>query len=325
MLDSQEKALVKIDQARKALAEAKSLPDVKRIRDQASTVEHYMRRQQYSLEAIADASELKLRAERRLGELLAATVKAGNPELSQAGTITKLPEGISRSQSHRWQTVAAVPDAAFEAHVASVREEQISLTTAGVMRVAKRAERVESIQSIVTHDAPLTDLAPVPVLYADPPWRYEHVKTENRAIENQYPTLSLDEICALPVSDAATADAVLFLWATSPKLAEAMQVVTAWGFVYRTCMVWVKDKIGMGYYARQQHELLLIATRGELPVPEPANRPASVVNADRGEHSHKPTIFYDLIEQMYPEFRKRELFLRGEPRPGWSGWGNQAA
>jgi len=287
-----------------------------------------MRRQQYSLEAISDASELKLRAERRLGELLAATeprTVQGSEKGRLAGRKKSLPEGITWDQSHRWQTVAAVPAADFEAHVANVREEQISLTTAGVMRVAKRAERVEHIQQIVTHAAPLTDLTPVPILYADPPWQYEHVKTENRAIENQYPTMSLEAICALPVTTAATDDAVLFLWATSPKLAEAMQVVTAWGFVYRTCMVWVKDKIGMGYYARQQHELLLIATRGELPVPEPANRPASVVTADRGDHSRKPAVFYDLIERMYPEFQKRELFLRGEARPGWIGWGNQAA
>jgi N6-adenosine-specific RNA methylase IME4 len=171
---------------------------------------------------------------------------------------------------------------------------------------------------------PLDTERPAPILYADPPWRYEHVKTESRAIENQYPTLSLEEICALPVAAAATSDAVLFLWATSPKLAEAFQALDAWGFTYRTCMVWAKNKIGMGYYARQQHELLLIATKGEPPVPLPENRPSSVVHAERGEHSKKPEIFYDLIERMYPEFEKNELFLRGPARKGWRGWGNQA-
>ncbi len=67
-----------------------------------------------------------------------------------------------------------------------------------------------------------------------------------------------------PVAEVAADDSVLFMWATSPKLREAMQVVEAWGFDYKTCMVWVKDKIGMGYYARQQHELLLIAKRGDI-------------------------------------------------------------
>jgi len=139
MLDAQEQTLVKINVARTALAEAKSIPDVKKIRDQASTIEHYMKRQRYSLEAIADASELKLRAERRLGELLAAsTVAGGNRALGQEHPARSLPEGVTKVQSHRWQTVAGVPEADFEAHVADVREQQVSLTTAGVMRVAKR-------------------------------------------------------------------------------------------------------------------------------------------------------------------------------------------
>lgn len=174
-----------------------------------------------------------------------------------------------------------------------------------------------------TFDPPPADLAncgPFDVLYADPPWRYEHVKTDSRAIENQYPTMPLDEICALepPVLD----DAVLFLWATSPKLAESMQVLDGWGFEYRTCMVWVKDKIGMGYYARQQHELLLIAVRGHIPTPEPSDRPPSVIQAPRTEHSVKPDVFYTLIEAMYPGRRYGEMFAR-RSRIGWGSWGNQ--
>lgn len=186
----------------------------------------------------------------------------------------------------------------------------------------KRKERIERIQDITNGNTNLDTGKQYPVLYADPPWRYEHCETESRQVENQYPTLSLDEICSQPVSKLATLDAILFLWATSPKLAEAMQVIDSWGFVYRTCMVWVKDKIGMGYYARQKHELLLIATRGELPVPLPENRPMSVVVAPRTEHSEKPEEFYSIIEKMYPELERKELFARKE-RKGWSSWGNQ--
>lgn len=187
-----------------------------------------------------------------------------------------------------------------------------------------RAERVDRINAANAGNTPLEDVRPAPVVYADPPWEYEHVKTENRAVENHYPTMTLEAICALQIP--ATADAALFLWATSPKLAEALRVLESWGFTYRTCMVWVKDKIGMGYYARQQHELLLIATRGSIPVPEPAHRPPSVVTAPRGAHSEKPIVFYDVIERMYPEFEKIELFQRGPtPREGWRIWGNQSA
>lgn len=189
---------------------------------------------------------------------------------------------------------------------------------------ARRTERVEKINEIAQGNAPLADVGrKFPVIYCDPPWRYEHVETESRAIENQYPTLSLDEICALPLHDIAHDDAILFMWATSPKLAEAMRVLDAWGFTYRTCAAWDKEVIGMGYYFRQQHELLLVATRGELPTPLPANRPSSVIRARREEHSAKPDMVYELIEAMYPEFDKVEMFAR-RTREGWHAWGNQS-
>jgi N6-adenosine-specific RNA methylase IME4 len=160
------------------------------------------------------------------------------------------------------------------------------------------------------------------VIYADPPWRYEHAPANNRVIENHYPTMSLEEICALPVSDIRHEEAALFLWATSPKLHDALNVIEAWGFDYRTCMVWVKDRVGMGYYVRQQHELLLIATCGNMTTPPEGARPSSVFHAPRLEHSRKPDLVYDLIERMYPEYRKVELFAR-RAREGWEAWGNE--
>lgn len=161
------------------------------------------------------------------------------------------------------------------------------------------------------------------LILADPPWRYEHVKTESRAIENQYPTMALGEICALPVSEVCADDCVLLMWTTSPKLAESLAVVDAWGFNYRTCAVWTKDRIGMGYWFRQQHELLLVATCGEPRAPEPSERVSSVLTYPRGAHSAKPTELYGTIERMFPAARKLEMFARA-PRDGWAAWGNQA-
>ena len=202
--------------------------------------------------------------------------------------------------------------------------ELIPAIESGELRVGKAVQqinRAERVEKILEAPELLTEVR-YPVIYADPPWRYEHSKTDNRKIENQYPTMSLDELYALPVSKLATDDAVLLLWATSPKLEEAMWVISAWDFVYRTNMVWIKDKIGMGYYARQQHELLLIATRGSLPVPEPANRHSSIIEGPRVEHSKKPVGVYDIIEGMYPEYSKIELFGR-QQRAGWVMWGNE--
>ena len=158
------------------------------------------------------------------------------------------------------------------------------------------------------------------IIYADPPWEYEHEVSTNREIENKYPTMSLDKIknVNVPASD----DALLFLWVTVPKMEEGLAVMKAWGFNYRTGLVWVKNTIGMGYYVRQQHELLLIGVKGNgIGVPLPENRPSSVINANRGEHSKKPDVVYEIIEKMYPNHTRIEMFARNR-RVGWDSWGN---
>jgi N6-adenosine-specific RNA methylase IME4 len=135
--------------------------------------------------------------------------------------------------------------------------------------------------------------------------------------------MRLDEICALPVGSLATDTAVLFMWTTAPHLRESFDALAAWGFAYKTNIVWAKDKIGLGYFVRNQHELLIVAARGDMPCPLPANRPFSVISAPRREHSRKPDEAYELIERMYPELPKIELFARSA-REGWATWGNQA-
>lgn len=165
-----------------------------------------------------------------------------------------------------------------------------------------------------------------PLIYADPPWQYDFAPTDSRAIENHYPTMPVDDICALPIEQIAMDDCLLLMWGTNPKLREALKVIEAWGFEYKTNAVWVKHAIGMGYYFRQRHELLMVATRGSIPTPEPDARPDSVIEADRERHSAKPLSVYELIDRMYPEFAapeyRIELFQR-KPRDGWSAWGNE--
>lgn len=192
-----------------------------------------------------------------------------------------------------------------------------------IKKVEARVERVNKIVEISQGNKTLEGIGKFPVIYADPPWRYEFAETENREIENHYPTMTIDDICAMDISEISTVDSVLFMWATSPKLEEALRVINAWGFTYVTCAIWDKEKIGMGYYFRQQHELLLVAKKGNIPAPIPAARVKSVLSYKRGEHSSKPEEFYSIIEDMYPEYKKLELFCR-TPRDGWSVWGNQS-
>lgn len=227
-------------------------------------------------------------------------------------------------QREAWQIVQAkagekrITAAEVQAAVDQIARDK-QRETAKVLKTEQRQATQEMLIAQNPQSLPVSVYA---VIEADPPWRYDFSRSDSRLVENQYPTLSVEEICALPVEEIATRDCVLFLWATSPKLPEAMRVMVAWGFEYKTCMVWVKDKIGMGYYARQRHEILLIGTRGNLPVPEPAHRPDSVIEAPRGKHSAKPDESYSVIERMYPGLPKVELFSR-QPRNGWSAWGNQ--
>lgn len=158
------------------------------------------------------------------------------------------------------------------------------------------------------------------VILCDPPWRYDFAETKNREIENQYPTMSIDEIKAIEIP--ADDDCVMFMWATAPKLEQAFDVLKAWGFEYKTCAVWDKEMIGMGYWFRGQHELLLVGTKGRPCAPEPSNRYSSVIRARREGHSKKPECVFDMIEKMCPNGDYLEMFARSN-REKWKVWGNQ--
>jgi N6-adenosine-specific RNA methylase IME4 len=135
--------------------------------------------------------------------------------------------------------------------------------------------------------------------------------------------METEEICALAVADIAAPDAALFMWTTAAHLPEGLQVVNAWGFEYVTNAVWVKPTPKLGHWVRNQHELLIIARRGAMPMPLPANRPSSVITAPRREHSRKPDEAYEIIERMFPDLPRIELFARSQ-RAGWDAWGNEA-
>jgi N6-adenosine-specific RNA methylase IME4 len=160
------------------------------------------------------------------------------------------------------------------------------------------------------------------VILADPPWRYGFSRSKSREIERQYPTMTVTEIAALDVASLCAPDATLALWATMPKLREAFTVMDAWGFTYKTGAAWDKVLIGMGYYVRGRHELLLFGTRGNPTCPRPENRPDSIFAEKRRRHSQKPERAYRMLELMYPDATRLELFARST-RPGWDVWGNE--
>jgi N6-adenosine-specific RNA methylase IME4 len=164
---------------------------------------------------------------------------------------------------------------------------------------------------------------PYRVLYADPPWQYYSTDPHYHGhARDHYPTLSIAAICALPVKRLVAPSAVLFLWVTAPLLVEALPVMKAWGFQYKTNLVWHKDRHNYGYYLSNEHELLLIATRGACK-PDVENRFPSVQRITRTDHSAKPAEIRMLIDTLYPEGRRLELFARTQAE-GWETWGREA-
>jgi len=160
------------------------------------------------------------------------------------------------------------------------------------------------------------------VIYADPPWSYGDKLTEGYgSAENHYPTMSIDELCALPVEGLADDNAVLFLWVTSPMLEDCFRVIRAWGFKYKASFVWDKVKHNMGHYNSVRHEFLLICTRGSC-TPDVPKLFDSVQSIERTEHSRKPEEFRQIIDTLYPHGKRIELFAR-RPAPGWEVWGNE--
>ncbi len=148
------------------------------------------------------------------------------------------------------------------------------------------------------------------VLYADPPWEQEAWSDETGQDRDlPYPPMPLDAIKALCAGDKspATPDAVIFLWATANRLADAIEVMRDWGFAYVTCLVWDKETIGMGRWVRDRHELLLIGKRCNFPSPLPGTQPASVHSERKGAHSAKPAFFAEVIERLYPDMRSHRI------------------
>ena len=174
------------------------------------------------------------------------------------------------------------------------------------------------------------------VIYADPPWAYDDsgvIESETAPTnpardaygraERHYPTMSIEALCALPVQDHVTDDAVLFLWVTSPMLSACWPVIEAWGFTYKTLMVWDKVAHNYGHYVSVRQELLFICTRGSCTPDAPTPMPDSVVTERRSAvHSEKPESFRKTIERLYPLGRRLELFGRRDVE-GWTVYGNQ--
>lgn len=156
-------------------------------------------------------------------------------------------------------------------------------------------------------------------VYADPPWAYSNQGTR-ASTGNHYNTMSIAELCAMPIADMVSDDAHLHLWTTNSFLREAFDVIDAWGFEYKSCAVWCKPQIGIGNYVRVSHEFILIGVRGNAKSFKEKNIRSWFEN-DRTKHSAKPDYWRKVVEKNSPG-PWLELFGR-ERVPGWNVFGNQ--
>jgi N6-adenosine-specific RNA methylase IME4 len=325
-------------QGRRLIAKAKTLDEVRLIRDQAEAIRCYLRMREEGLEAQNDAAEIVLMAERRGGEML--KVKPKNPGTRGTGSVKvrsrngiALPEtyeqqGLSPKDAERWQAIASIPPEDFAAHVASTKRANARLTRAGAVRLARHLKTRRDAGSFEPRGAGIVgSLRQIidrgerfATVYADPPWRYGNQGTR-AATDDHYITMTPDEICAEPVADIVEDNAHLHLWTTNAFHEAAFDVIRAWGFTYKSCFVWIKPQMGIGNYWRVSHEFLLFAVRGKAPFlvhDEP-----SWGEFDRGEHSSKPAEMIGKIERV-SRGPYLEMYGRRPPaKPGWTVYGNQ--
>lgn len=306
-------AIIKYDHACQAIAEATRIDVVKDWADKAAAFRVYAQRAK-NRRLEVDAAEIRIRAERRMGELIRQEKGAGrlNPgtrgQLVSRGVIggsasePPIPKlstlGIDKKLSMNAQRLAALPASAFEKRLATWRDrivrqgDRISVTlvrheSKGAQRASREAELGKKITALPE--------GKFGVILADPEWRFEVYSREtglDRSADNHYPTSTVEEIAARPVAEIAADDCALFLWAPIAHLRQAFGVIEAWGFNYVSHVVWRKVAIagkskklvadgvaiGTGYWFRGAHELLLLGTKGNVPCPAAGEQWASIID-----------------------------------------------
>jgi len=321
-------SLATIDRASKMLAEASSLEDIKAVHDIAQAAVEYAKAARLGAEAARHAAAVKLRAERKAGELLAGLERDGG-ESTQFGRPTldaREPSpyaaalagsGTTRQDANRWQQVAEVPANEFDSYLDKAAE----LTTAGLLREYVRAaqsrERENRAGQTVT-----VPTGTYRCIVIDPPWPVQKIAREVRPRQGvvDYPTMTVEQIAELPVGDLTADDGChLYLWTTHKHLPNALRLFDEWGVKYQCLMTWVKNVGFTPFSWMYSTEHVLFGRVGSLDVEHKGLRLDFAAKVR--EHSRKPDEFYALVREASPGPRL-EMFAR-EERDGFTTWGNE--
>lgn len=326
--------LVKYDAACRAIAAAKRVDEVKKIRDVSVAMRAYAK-QAENRDLEADAIEIRMRATRRMDQLrqeqkatigLNKGVRRVGKKPARDTRPTLAEAGINKNLAHEGRKLGALSSREFEKAVTTAREAVGKVVKDALRADDKKERRAERERGLAAKQLALPNRR-YGVILADPEWRFEPWSREtgmDRAADNHYPTSALEVIKSRDVGSIAADDCVLFMWATVPMLPHALCVMEAWGFDYRSHFVWAKDRIGTGYWNRNKHELLLVGVRGNVPAPAMGEQWPSLIEEPVGKHSAKPERFMRMIEEYFPSLPKIELNRRGVLPTGWDAWGNEA-
>ena len=318
-MSGNETSLIRLDAFTQALAEATTIPEIKNLADQADLFRQWLKKQKVGREAQNTGAIMCLQAQRKLGGMLGEQIQwGGDRKSSLHDAILKLDDlGIEPTASHRWQKLAEIPEKDFREFIADYQEAEDEITTAALVRFWSK--------KTIT---PLTETVPLPVgkfsvITIDPPWRYGTLKNlDSRRVAAPYPEMSFEQLSML---DIPAADNCLFwLWTTNAFIHDALHLLEAWEFEYKTIMTWFKERIGVGYWLRGETEHCLLATRGN---PKISHETAITTHlkVKSQNHSRKPDEFYEIVETLCgqaTELTHLEMFAR-EKRKGWATWGNQ--
>ena len=318
--------VITIDAALHALASANTPDELITLANQAAALEVYARRAKLGMVAQNRCAEIRLRAERRLGELLTTTPRLhGRPKtVPDENTFPSLSDlGVpDRKISYRAQRIAAVPTREFEAYLRDAHHAGWEITTRGLLCVSERRQASSrNLQRIVGgRVVDLIDFTRIGTkmgcIVIDPPWRIEGSVLPYMAVQ-------VDDLKILPISELAAERCHVHLW-TLPNSYHriAYEIIEHWGFRVVSEFVWCKNQLGKGHYWRMSHEILLTGVRSENDRFDDQTL-RSWIEAPRGRHSEKPDAVREMIERASLGPRL-ELFAR-KVVPGWFAWGHEIA
>ncbi|MHA1370523.1 MAG: MT-A70 family methyltransferase [Promethearchaeota archaeon] len=322
--------LVEWDKIEHQIDEARDLKTIVQMQEQVEAIKILIKQTDGSLKAQNRCSRYRIFLEQKAGMLYRQapseegkrtdlTWETDFPRLTPKQEIIK-ETGKTKPIFHKWVKESEIPKEKVLEYETLCNKEGKELTSAGLLYYAQEEKSIDS--------------PPIPknvyrIIYADPPWKYTeqgltgvsdsyHRGDEYGNIPKHYKPMTIKELCNMKMPKTED-NAVLFLWVTWPFLEKSFKVIEAWGFKYKTGIVWDKIKHNFGYYVSVRSELLLICTKGSC-TPDVKVLHDNVVSIERTKHSEKPERFREIIDEIYPKGNRIELFARKKVK-NWDAWG----